>query len=142
MPLHLAAWRKTSREFGFTCDAQWLYERGGVPSRKIVAMLAQQQGLDLDAEAVACRKDGALRGNHRSKARPFPAMVEFGRAAMVGIRWRSAPALCAATVIILQQSGLGQYIPTVVAADDVAAQTGARDLPAGGSVAGCGAQTR
>ena len=47
MPLHLAAWQKTSQELGFSCDAQWLYERGGVPSRKIAALLAQQQGLDL-----------------------------------------------------------------------------------------------
>ncbi len=119
MPLHLAAWQKTSREFGFTCDAQWLYEQGGVPSRKIVAMLAQQQGLDLDAEAVARRKT-AHYVETIGQARPFPAMVELVKAAhgrhpmAIG-----TGSLRSNAVIILQQSGLGQYIQTVVAADDV-----------------------
>ena len=119
MPLHLAAWQKTSREFGFTCDAQWLYEQGGVPSRKIVALLAQQQGLDLDAEAVARRKTAHYVATI-AQARPFPAMVELVKAAH-GQRPMAigTGSLRSNAALILQQSGLGQYIQTVVAADDV-----------------------
>lgn len=119
MPLHLAAWQQTALEFGFCCDAQWLYELGGVPSRKIAALLAQQQGIELDAEAVACCKTAhyvALIG----QARPFPAMIELVKAA-----YGSHPmaigtgSMHSNAAIILRQSGLGQYIQTVVAADDV-----------------------
>ncbi len=127
MPLHLAAWQKTSREFGFTCDAQWLYEQGGVPSRKIVAMLAQQQGLDLDAEAVACRKT-AHYVETIGQARPFPAMVELVKAAHgrhpmaigTGSLHRNADR-------ILAQTGLAAFIPVVVGADDVTAHKPAPD---------------
>jgi beta-phosphoglucomutase family hydrolase len=127
MPLHLAAWQQTAQEFGFVCDREWLYARGGVPSRKIAALIAHEQQVDLDTEAVARSKTGHYVAMIE-KATPFPAMVELvtraaGRLPMA----IGTGSLHSNAERILQQSGLGQYIHTVVAADDVSVHKPAPD---------------
>lgn len=84
-----------------------------------MALLAQQQGLDLDAEAVARRKTAHYVATI-AQARPFPAMVGLVKAAH-GQRPMAigTGSLRSNAALILQQSGLGQYIQTLVAADDV-----------------------
>jgi beta-phosphoglucomutase family hydrolase len=119
MPLHLAAWQQTALEFGFVCNAQWLYAHGGVPSRKIVALLAQQQQIELDADTVARTKTAHYVAMIEN-ATPFPAMVELVTLAAGTLPMAiGTGSLHSNAERILQQSGLGQYIHTVVAADDV-----------------------
>jgi beta-phosphoglucomutase family hydrolase len=57
MPLHFRAWQRTARRHGFSFPEHRFYALGGVPSHEIVALLAAEQGLVLDAPAVAHEKD-------------------------------------------------------------------------------------
>ncbi|WOX49415.1 beta-phosphoglucomutase family hydrolase [Aeromonas sp. XH] len=119
MPLHLDAWEQTSAEFGLPFDRAQLNEYGGIPTRKIVAMLAEQHGLAIDVEAFARRKV-ALYLEHIDKVSVFPAMWELvkechGKVPM-GIGTGSTRAHAAH---ILHQTGLDAFIPVLVSADDV-----------------------
>ncbi|MFQ2099191.1 HAD family hydrolase [Aeromonas sanarellii] len=119
MPLHLDAWEQTSAEFGLPFDRAQLNEYGGIPTRKIVAMLAEQHGLAIDVEAFARRKV-ALYLEHIDKVSVFPAMWELvkdchGKVPM-GIGTGSTREHAAH---ILRQTGLDAFIPVLVSADDV-----------------------
>ncbi|AHE48629.1 phosphatase YqaB [Aeromonas hydrophila 4AK4] len=119
MPLHLDAWEITSAEFGLPFDRAQLNEYGGIPTRKIVAMLAEQHGLEIDVEAFARRKV-ALYLAQIDRVSVFPAMWELvkrchGKVPM-GIGTGSTREHAAH---ILRQTGLDAFIPVLVSADDV-----------------------
>ncbi|HDX8589498.1 TPA: beta-phosphoglucomutase family hydrolase [Aeromonas dhakensis] len=119
MPRHLDAWEATSAEFGLPFDRAQLNEYGGIPTRKIVAILAEQHGLDIDAEAFTRRKV-ALYMEHIQQVSVFPAMWELVRRCHgkvpMGIGTGS-PRNQAES--ILKSTGLDAYIQVVVSADDV-----------------------
>ncbi|HDZ8914810.1 TPA: beta-phosphoglucomutase family hydrolase [Aeromonas hydrophila] len=119
MPRHLDAWEATSAEFGLPFDRAQLNEYGGIPTRKIVAILAEQHGLDIDVEAFTRRKV-ALYMEHIQQVSVFPAMWELVRRGHgkvpMGIGTGS-PRNQAES--ILKSTGLDAYIQVVVSADDV-----------------------
>jgi beta-phosphoglucomutase family hydrolase len=57
MPLHYVAWKKALGEHGCEFPEDIFYAWGGMPAAEIVATLSAQQGLALDAEEVAHRKE-------------------------------------------------------------------------------------
>ncbi|WP_349918991.1 HAD family hydrolase [Aeromonas veronii] len=119
MPQHLDAWQITSAEFGLPFDRTTLNAYGGIPTRKIVAILAKQHGLEIDVEAFARRKI-ALYLEHIDQVSVFPAMWDLvkrhhGKIPM-GIGTGS-PRNQADR--ILKSTGLDAYISVVVSADDV-----------------------
>jgi HAD superfamily hydrolase (TIGR01509 family) len=57
MPLHYVAWKKALDECGCAFPEEVFYAWGGMPAAKIIATLSTQQGLALDPEAVAHRKE-------------------------------------------------------------------------------------
>ncbi|USP11187.1 beta-phosphoglucomutase family hydrolase [Aeromonas dhakensis] len=119
MPRHLDAWEATSAEFGLPFDRAQLNEYGGIPTRKIVAILAEQHGLTIDVEAFTRRKV-ALYMEHIQQVSVFPAMWELVRRyhgkVPMGIGTGS-PRNQAES--ILKSTGLDAYIQVVVSADDV-----------------------
>ncbi|CAB5686940.1 Phosphatase YqaB [Aeromonas hydrophila] len=119
MPRHLDAWEATSAEFCLPFDRAQLNEYGGIPTRKIVAILAEQHGLDIDVEAFTRRKV-ALYMEHIQQVSVFPAMWELVRRCHgkvpMGIGTGS-PRNQAES--ILKSTGLDAYIQVVVSADDV-----------------------
>lgn len=119
MPRHLDAWEITSAEFGLPFDRAQLNEYGGIPTRKLVAILAEQHGLTIDVEAFARRKV-ALYMEHIQQVSVFPAMWELVRRCHgkvpMGIGTGS-PRNQAES--ILKSTGLDAYIQVVVSADDV-----------------------
>ena len=119
MPLHLDAWEAASAEFGLPFDRAQLNEYGGIPTRKIVAMLAEQHGLAIDVEAFARRKI-ALYLAQIDRVSVFPAMWELvkrchGKVPM-GIGTGSSREHA---THILRNTGLDAFIPVLVSADDV-----------------------
>ena len=58
MPIHWQAWHYTAKRYGFVFTEERFYALGGVPARHIVAMLAREQGLSLDAHQIADEKEG------------------------------------------------------------------------------------
>lgn len=119
MPRHLDAWEATSAEFGLPFDRAQLNEYGGIPTRKIVAILAEQHGLTIDVEAFTRRKV-ALYMEHIQQVSVFPTMWELVRRCHgkvpMGIGTGS-PRNQAES--ILKSTGLDAYIQVVVSADDV-----------------------
>ena len=57
MPVHYVAWRDTLMRYGMEFKEDRFYSMGGMPSAKIVALLAKERGLQVDAEAVAAEKE-------------------------------------------------------------------------------------
>ncbi|MCX6928308.1 MAG: HAD-IA family hydrolase [Verrucomicrobia bacterium] len=57
MPLHWRAWQVISRRHGLCLPEDRFYSLGGVPSRDILRMLSTEQGVPLDAMAVAREKE-------------------------------------------------------------------------------------
>ncbi|MFC5705545.1 HAD family hydrolase [Aeromonas eucrenophila] len=119
MPLHLDAWETTSTEFGLPFDREQLNAYGGIPTRKIVSILAEQHGLEIDVEAFARRKI-ALYMEQIDQARVFPQMWELVRQhhgkVPMGIGTGSPRDQAER---ILKSTGLDAYISVVVSADDV-----------------------
>jgi HAD superfamily hydrolase (TIGR01509 family) len=57
MPLHYVAWKKTLDECGCAFPEDVFYAWGGMPAAEIVATLSAQQGLALNPDEVAHRKE-------------------------------------------------------------------------------------
>ena len=78
MPLHWHAWQMVTRRYDLQFPEDRFYALGGVPSRDILKMLAQEQGRSLDHIAVAHEKEDAylpLMG----EVEPIHAVVEIAR---------------------------------------------------------------
>ena len=59
MPLHWRAWDSVCQRHGIEFSEQRHYSLGGMPSRKILAMLKKEQGLDFDPAALSREKEEA-----------------------------------------------------------------------------------
>ena len=59
MPLHWRAWQMITQRHKLHFPEDRFYSFGGVPSRDILKMLAQEQGVALDHLAVAHEKENA-----------------------------------------------------------------------------------
>jgi HAD superfamily hydrolase (TIGR01509 family) len=57
MPLHYVAWKKALGEHGCEFPEDVFYAWGGMPTVQIVETLSLQQGIAMDAEEVAHRKE-------------------------------------------------------------------------------------
>ncbi len=59
MPAHYIAWKQTMERYAIHFSEERFYQLGGVPTQRIVAMLAEEAGLALDPGAVAHEKEQA-----------------------------------------------------------------------------------
>jgi len=59
MPAHYLAWRATMHHYGVEFSEDRFYQLGGVPTARIVAMLAEETGRSLDPDAIAHEKEHA-----------------------------------------------------------------------------------
>jgi HAD superfamily hydrolase (TIGR01509 family) len=57
MPLHWRAWQIVTERHGLHLPEERFYAMGGVPSRDILKLLREEQGLDIDPLAVAKEKE-------------------------------------------------------------------------------------
>ncbi len=79
MPLHWHAWQIITRRHDLHFPQDRFYSLGGVPSRDILKMLAQEQGRSLDHIAVAHEKEEAYLPL-MAQVEPIHAVVEIARA--------------------------------------------------------------
>jgi len=79
MPLHWRAWHMTTQRHGLHFPEDRFYSLGGVPSRDILKMLAEEQGRSLDHIAVAHEKEEAYLPL-MEQIEPIHAVVEIARA--------------------------------------------------------------
>lgn len=79
MPLHWRAWQMVTQRHGLHFPQDRFYATGGVPSRDILKLLAQEQGRSLDHIAVAHEKEETYLQT-LSQIEPVHAVVEIARA--------------------------------------------------------------
>jgi beta-phosphoglucomutase family hydrolase len=79
MPLHWRAWSAIAAKYKLHFPQDRFYALGGVPSRDILQMLAQEQGVTLDHIQAAHEKENAYLPL-MSEVEPIHAVVEIAKA--------------------------------------------------------------
>ncbi len=128
MPLHWRAWRTIAARHKFYFPEERFYSLGGVPSRDILKQLSIEQGLALDALAIAREKE--------AEYLPLIAQVEPVNAVVaVARRYYGKVPLAVASggmrrIIeeVLGRLNLLQLFQTIVTSEDVANQKPAPDI--------------
>lgn len=60
MPIHFLAWHQTMTEVGLVFGEDRFYALGGMPSHRIIDLLAREQNIPVDPDATAHRKEQAF----------------------------------------------------------------------------------
>ena len=128
MPLHWRAWQAIAKRHKFHFPEDRFYSLGGVPSRDILKMLGEEQGIKLDHLAVAHEKE--------SEYLPLIAQVEpinivVGVAREYYGRIPLAVASGGTRAIIervLRHLGIRELFTAVVTSEDVVKQKPAPDI--------------
>jgi HAD superfamily hydrolase (TIGR01509 family) len=121
MPIHYAAWEAALRGAGLVgrLDENLFYELGGVPSRKVAALLGARHGLKLDPEKVYLEKEKLFKDSLQKLELVAP-VIEFARRVSathpVAIASGGTRDVVRST---LEKTGLAPLFPVVVTADDV-----------------------
>ena len=60
MPVHFVAWNRTMKLYGIDFPEDRFYAMGGIPTDKIIRVLADEQGVLVDAHQAAMAKENAF----------------------------------------------------------------------------------
>ena len=60
MPIHFLAWYETMKRYGIEFREDRFYSLGGMPSHRIIEMLASEQNVAIDPQSVAIEKENAF----------------------------------------------------------------------------------
>ena len=128
MPFHWKAWQSVLQRHRLQLPEERFYALGGVPSRDILKMLGQEQGIDLDHHAVAKEKEEAYLP-FISQVEPIRLVVRiaqenFGKVPLAVASGGSR------TVIdqVLRHLGIRSLFQALVTNEDVARQKPAPDI--------------
>ncbi len=119
MPIHFRAWKQTALEHGFIYTEELFYGLAGMPTHKIVPVVNERLGLNLDPDQFSLRKE-ELFLEYLEEVEPIKPVAEIvykyhGVLPMsVGTGGKKDIAR-----ITLQMMGFDRYIDFVVSADDV-----------------------
>jgi beta-phosphoglucomutase-like phosphatase (HAD superfamily) len=78
MPVHHFAWVRTLARYGIEFSEERFYALGGMPSNKIVALLAAESGIEVDAHAIGHEKEDEFL-KLLSRLEPIHAVVEVAK---------------------------------------------------------------
>ena len=130
MPAHFAAWREALDPYDIVLTEERFYQLGGVPTDKIVELLANETGKTLDIAVVSFQKEQCFERHSLSmELRPIEPVVAIAR------EHRGKLPMAVATGSLfeiargaLHRLGILDWFQTVVAAEDVAAHKPAPDV--------------
>ena len=128
MPLHWRAWQMVTQRHNLHFPEDRFYATGGVPSRDILKMLAEEQGRSLDHIAVAHEKEETYLQT-LSQIEPIHAVVEiarenYGRLPMAVASGGSQKIIC----MVLDQIKIRHLFDAVVTNEMVKNQKPAPDI--------------
>ena len=131
MPLHYRAWNRAMHLAGLKeeLSEDLFYSLGGVPTRKVASILAENYGLTIDVEKVFHQKE-ALFLELRAEMKLIDAVVAFARAAVA----RGVPVSVASggprDIVrhTLERMKIADLFPVVVTPEDVAHGKPAPDM--------------
>ncbi len=119
MPVHFKAWKQTALEHGFVYTEELFYELAGMPTHKIVPVVNERLGLNLDPGFFSRRKE-ELFLQYLDQVQAIGPVAEIVRKyhgmlpMSVGTGGKKHIAR-----ITLQKMGFDRYINIIVSADDV-----------------------
>jgi HAD superfamily hydrolase (TIGR01509 family) len=118
MPVHYVAWHKTMTSYGIHFPEDQFYAMGGMPSDKIVRILASEQSITIDAERAAHEKEAAF-VERMHLLEPIEAVIDVAR------RFRGRIPIAVASggfrdIILKQlvQIGCQDWFQAIVTAED------------------------
>jgi len=128
MPLHWIAWQTITQKHQLHFPEDRFYSLGGVPSRDILKMLAEEHGIELDPQAVAREKEEAYL-TLMAQVGPVHAVVEvaranFGKIPMAVASGGTQPIIRQ----VLQHLGILELFGAIVTSEDVVNQKPAPDI--------------
>src|SRR6266446_5103814 len=128
MPLHWRAWQVVTARYRLQLPEDRFYALGGVPSRDILKMLSQEQGIPLDHLAVAREKEAEYLPLI-AQVEPINAVVGVARANHGRIPMAVASGGTHRIVEqVLVHLGIRQLFNAVVTSEDVLRQKPAPDI--------------
>ncbi len=118
MPAHFEAWTAVTCRYGLHFSEKRFYELGGVPSHRIAALLAAEQGVVIDSDQLAREKEAAFL-EHLAAVREVPAVVAIarehhGRVPMAVASGGFRPVITQ----VLRQIGILDLFQAIVTAED------------------------
>ncbi len=119
MPVHYMAWKQAALEHGFVYTEELFYSLAGMPTFKIVPVVNEKLGLNLDAQKFSRRKE-ELFLEYLKEVQPIKPVAELvykyhGRLPMsVGTGGKKHIA-----ELTVKMMGFDKYIDIIVSADDV-----------------------
>lgn len=78
MPVHYVAWHKTMNSYGIQFPEDQFYAMGGMPSDKIIRVLASEQSVEIDAQRAAHEKEAAF-VERMYLLEPIEAVIDVAR---------------------------------------------------------------
>jgi beta-phosphoglucomutase family hydrolase len=118
MPWHYLAWLETMRAWGIEFSEDYFYALAGTPTVHIVQRLLNENGVAGNAAEIAHQKEQAFI-DVLHEVQPIQSIVEIARqfqsTHLMGVGSGSNRSVVQQ---ILQQIGLGDFFPVVVAAED------------------------
>lgn len=128
MPLHWRAWQVVAARHGFDLPIERFYALGGVPSRDILKLLAQEQDLAFDPLVVAGEKE-AVYLPLIAQVEPINTVVEIARRHHGRIPLAVASGGSRRIIErVLHHLGIRQLFDTVVTNEDIVHQKPAPDI--------------
>jgi HAD superfamily hydrolase (TIGR01509 family) len=119
MPIHYAAWRQTAEENGIPMTEELFYSLGGVPTTRIVEILNEKFGTNLDPEQMARRKE-AVYVENMGNMQPIEEVAAFarkvGKFAKVSI---ASGGYLPVVLKTLEAIGFKDFFPVVVTTEQV-----------------------
>ncbi len=119
MPIHYAAWCSTTAEHGLEFSEERFYALGGVSPFEVLRKLSEEQGVNIDSEAVTFQKEAKymeLIGD----AAEIPEVMQIVRENHGNIPMAIASGGTHETVEgILQHCGIRHYFDAIVTSQDV-----------------------
>ena len=128
MPVHWLAWQEVTQRHGIDFPEDRFYSLGGVPSWQIIQMLSEEQGVTLDAHAVAREKEEAF-FPHMHRVEPVAAVIDIVKAHHGKLPMAVATGGVKPIIPdLLRQLNLLDYFESVVTSEDVTHQKPAPDI--------------
>lgn len=128
MPLHWQAWQAVARRHRFHFTEDRFYSLGGVPSRDILKMLGQEQGLAIDHLAVAHEKEQEYLPLI-AQVEPINAVVAIAREHHGKVPMAVATGGMRHIITqVLERIGIGHLFDALVTSEDVVHQKPAPDI--------------
>ena len=119
MPSHYIAWRETVQAYKADFPEQLFYDLAGVPSDKIVTILNETFGYQLEPHVIAHEKERRFLQN-LSRIQPIEPVVRVAKQYKGRLPMAVATGGVASVALsVLEAIGLNDFFDAVITADDV-----------------------